>query len=276
MLKTGSIVGIALIVLSDIVIFGIGHNAVIVANDKLAAMSSKVGMLEGRLNAYENSPVKVSPEAIRAAMMADPTILVDVAQKLQDIRREEQAAASVDMTIAMKSALLKRTHGFIGNPKGSHVITEFFDYQCPHCRNSEAFLHQMAAKDPELLILRREIAALGQGSEIAARAAFAAARQGLYEQVSNAMLATPTPITVESALKAAKTAGADITKLSSDMVSQDITNELMDSQNLSVKVGVVGTPAFSAPGAGTVNGIGPQADFNAFILKASTYEKTNP
>ena len=225
--------------------------------------------LRDELTKYENLPIGVSPESVKQAILSNPMMLVEAGKELQNIKMHEQEQTSISLTSAASDELLKAMPGILGNKNGKHVIVEFFDYQCPHCRAIEDFLKQQVAKDPELKIIRREISALGEGSAIAARVALASAKQGLYDKVSIALMHTQVPITLDSAIKTATEAGADANKLKEDYASTAVIDQLQSSNNLSIKVGVIGTPAFAAPSAGVMNGVESKDEFEKFIRKAS-------
>lgn len=66
----------------------------------------------------------------------------------------------------------------LGNPKGDVTLTEFFDYNRPHCRTSVPVIRQLIADDPHLRVLLREWLIFGEGSEYCARASLTSLEQG--------------------------------------------------------------------------------------------------
>ena len=61
----------------------------------------------------------------------------------------------------------------LGNPKGDVTLTEFFDYNCPHCRTSVPVIRKLIGDDPHLRVVLREWPVFGEGSEFCARASLA-------------------------------------------------------------------------------------------------------
>lgn len=40
-----------------------------------------------------------------------------------------------------------------GNPKGDITLVEFFDYQCPHCRNMSTTMDELMQQNPNLRVV---------------------------------------------------------------------------------------------------------------------------
>jgi protein-disulfide isomerase len=195
--------------------------------------------------------------------------LLDTAKLLNQQAIVEKQEASVSLVNAVQEELLKPTPGIIGNPDGKQVVAEFFDYQCIHCRDAAPELLALAAKDHDLKIVLREVPVLGQGSEIAAFAALAAAKQGLYMKMHDALMVAPVPISLEVVDAAAKGIGADVAKLHADMASKDVAAQIEENLSLARRVGMTGTPAFAAPGAGEMDGWSDIHAFESFMAHKS-------
>lgn len=218
-----------------------------------------------RLSAFEQQQSYVDPLAVRAALLQDPTMLVDAGKELRARAMADRAAADRSLVDAARDDLSKPTRGVLGNPMGKHLVVEFFDYQCSHCRDAEVQLAAAVRLDPEMRIVLREIPVLGPGSDIAARAALAAARQGLYTKMRTALMTAPVPMIQQTVDAAATGIGADLDRLHKDMASNDVTQEMDANISLSRRVGVTGTPAFAVPGRGLLEGFGGVKDFVAFV-----------
>lgn len=77
----------------------------------------------------------------------------------------------------------------LGNPKGDVTLTEFFDYNCPHCRTSVPVIRKLIGDDPHLRVVLREWPVYGEGSEFCARASLASLKQGKYWQFHSGLMA---------------------------------------------------------------------------------------
>lgn len=209
-------------------------------------------------------PGTVQPSAVREALLQDPEMLVEAGRQLQARAERVQRDTSKVLVEKASQELRQDTAGFLGNPQGRHVVVEFFDYQCLHCREAVSALRRAIQADPELKIVLRDLPILGQGSEAAARVALAAAKQGLYLPVHEALMQLPLPIVDETAVLAATTAGADRERLVIDAVSAEVTQQLEGNLSLARRIGVANTPSFAAPGAGVLEGYGNDPRFRAF------------
>ena len=67
-----------------------------------------------------------------------------------------------------------------GNPDGDVTLVEFFDYNCPYCRQMVPVMAQAESADPQLRIVYKEFPILGPNSKLAAKAALATRKQGKY------------------------------------------------------------------------------------------------
>ncbi len=65
-----------------------------------------------------------------------------------------------------------------GNPNGDVTLVEFFDYNCPYCRQMVPVMMQAETLDPQLRVVYKEFPILGPNSTFAAKASLAAHKQG--------------------------------------------------------------------------------------------------
>ncbi len=71
---------------------------------------------------------------------------------------------------------------YIGNPDGSVMLVTFTDYNCPYCQAMVPVLQRLAAEEPELKIVYKEMPILAESSWYAAQVALVAHEQGLYRE----------------------------------------------------------------------------------------------
>lgn len=232
----------------------------------LVSVGSTV-VTQRQIRAFDSNPAAVSPEAVRQALLHNPSMMVEAGQKLQALQMEAQRIASIGVANGMQEDLLAPTPGIIGNPNGRRVMVNFFDYQCGHCREDEPKLREAATADPELKILLVEIPILevaGQNSLAATLAALAAGRQGRYMQMHDALMTAPLPLSEAAVMVAARSAGVDVDRLRTDMGSEPVRAAVLRNQRLAERLRVSGTPSFAAPGAGVLVGFGSIPRFQAY------------
>jgi protein-disulfide isomerase len=131
-----------------------------------------------------------------------------------------------------------------GNPEGNLTLVEFFDYNCPYCRQTAPLIAQMEAADPRLRVVYKQFPILGPGSVFAAKAALAAHRQEKFIGFHQALYQIRGPIDESRTLRAAEAAGLDVARLKSAV--QDPAIEAMLSRNLALArlLGIDDTPGF--------------------------------
>lgn len=181
-------------------------------------------------------------------LLRKPEVIVEVMQILQK-KQYEEAEKTVKLTQQSVGkyvdALFRQANDpTAGNPKGTVTVVEFFDYQCPHCVDMAPVLEGVIKANPNVRVVYKEFPIRGPQSEFAARAALAANLQGKYMPVHTAILTSNQPLTNDLILSLAKTAGADIEKLKTDMNSKAIDDQIKANIKLAQDLKLFGTPAF--------------------------------
>lgn len=122
-------------------------------------------------------------------------------------------------------------------------IAYFTDYRCPYCRVLSRHLAKLEEeRRPEVRIAWHEWPILGKTSELAARAALAARRQGAYATFHERLMRTsfvPTPAYLRSI---SEQIGVDADRLLRDMSSAAVDRELAQTRALAAVFGFRGTP----------------------------------
>ena len=154
--------------------------------------------------------------------------------------------------IARKEAALSRVSNdicdaFYGELKTNAdrvPIASFSDYYCPYCRVQTKWLSEMTSAIPnEVAVAWHELPLLGDNSNLAAKAALAAKRQGAYVSFHERLMKSPFQATPEYLSQLSDDLGVDGRQLVSDMESAEIAKELEDSAALARVFSFVGTPA---------------------------------
>ena len=132
----------------------------------------------------------------------------------------------------------------LGNPNGDVTIIEFFDYQCPFSRRVEARLTPFVKQDGNVKLVVKNFPVIGPGSRIAARAARAAVHQDKFAALHTALFATRMEFTKDNILKIAAEAGLDPVKLSKDMDTIEVADDVTVNYDQARQVKVTSTPTF--------------------------------
>lgn len=136
-----------------------------------------------------------------------------------------------------------------GNPNGDVTLVVFFDFRCPYCQIAKARVDALIQQDPQLRVVYRDFPILDHpGAEMlsrrAAELALAAARQNKYRAFHDAVFAAPKPFTLETIIKAARTAGLDEAAAVSDAQGPEVRAALDRNIEMARLLGIAGTPAY--------------------------------
>lgn len=187
----------------------------------------------------------VSVAMLRETLRANPEIILEALQVLQD-RRDGAARVQQSAAIAAnRDALLRDENAAVGgNPQGDVTVVEFFDYRCSYCRQSMATLRALLKADPQVRLVYKEFPILGPQSLTAARVAVAARKDPRYEALHGALMTAPSPLDEEQALRIAATLGMDRIALAEAMKAAEVEDILKANHTLARSLGINGTPAF--------------------------------
>ena len=223
---------------------------------------------------------KQMEQVVHDYLVQNPEVLIEASQVLQQKQQktmQEQAKNSISQNA---NELFLGQLSIAGNPKGDVTLVEFFDYQCIHCKEMKPIVDALIKSDSNLRVIYREFPIFGKTSELASRAALAAAMQGKYVPMHQALMQIDKHLDETLVMNAAKSAGLDVAKLKKDMASKSVTEILDTNRKLAEKLHLMGTPAFivaSTPGgtfkAGStpdfVPGAATQQALQDMIKKAS-------
>lgn len=191
--------------------------------------------------------VKMIEKIVHDYLVQHPETLVEASNALQAQEEQKQKQFAMKAIIENKSSLFDATNSPIsGNPQGSVVVVEFFDYQCGHCKAMSSIVQQVLEQDPHVKMIFKELPIFGENSQFAAKAALASMQQGEkhYFAFHNALLSSENPLNKDKILKIAESVGLNTAKLQLDMNSPAVVQELKDNFALAQNLRLVGTPTF--------------------------------
>jgi len=184
--------------------------------------------------------------AIHDYLVAHPEVLLEAQKALMTKQAEERQAKTAATLAENRAALLADpADGEIGNPHGDVTIVEFFDNQCPFCKALAPTLDQLVSSDRNIRIVLKEFPILGPGSDIAARYALAAKRQGKHAAFHAALMADTTPegqLAEPRLLEIASSLNLDLARLKQDIQASEIQDQIQRARALAKTIGVTGTP----------------------------------
>ncbi len=182
---------------------------------------------------------------VRDYILANPEVVMQALQSL-DARQREAEAKEAKAALAAKADEIFRDPASPvgGNAQGNVTMAEFFDYNCPYCRQVAPIMAQAAAEDPQLRIVYKEFPILGPDSVFAAKAALAAHMQGKYAEFHKALYDAKTRVNETIVLRIAGQVGLDVSRLKTDMQLPNIQAAIDRNVALAQALKINGTPGF--------------------------------
>lgn len=107
----------------------------------------------------------------------------------------------------------------LGNPDGDVTIVEYFDYQCPICKQVHPDLSRAVREDGQVRVVSRGWPIFGGVSVYAARMALAAMYQDKYVPAHEALFAAKVPLTETVIRELLSEAGVDPARAASDLAA---------------------------------------------------------
>ena len=217
--------------------------------------------------AQEMTPDEVKRLALEA-ILENPEIVMEAVEILREREAEAAAAQQAEALAGRAESLTEDPNApVMGNPEGDVTVVEFFDYNCPYCRQASAAVKDLIAADEGVRILYREWPILGEGSVVASRAALAAREQGMYEALHWAMMDAPGRLDEATVMAVAEEAGLDMERLRADMEAPEVDAHIEASMTLAQEIGFSGTPSFVI-GETAVPGLVPLEELQRLVEEA--------
>lgn len=168
---------------------------------------------------------------------------------------------------------LKLTGQRIGSADAPVQIIEFFDYQCPYCKQVQASVKAVQQNYPKEVSVVHEHFPLS-GHEFAFEAAIAtecAGRQGRFESYHNLLFASQDSLGSISYSELAKEAQiSNISQFEECTEYQETAQIITNGTDLGRKLGITGIPTFMINGK-LVSGVLSEQQFE-FIIKEALAE----
>ncbi|MBL4838679.1 MAG: thioredoxin domain-containing protein [Kordiimonadaceae bacterium] len=197
----------------------------------------------------DNERAKIE-QVIQDYLLTNPEILELALRELQRRRVDDQRTQMLDVAENYRGYLETNSNaGVLGNPKGDVTIVEFFDYQCGVCRRHFADVMRLVKEDGNIRWVARHFPILDRPgelplSQISARAAIAAQKQGKFAAFHTEMMTSPGKVTIERIFKIAEDVGIDVTKMQADMDDVLTDKQITNGREIAIAIGFTGTPGY--------------------------------
>ncbi|MCA3246055.1 MAG: DsbA family protein [Azospirillum sp.] len=211
-------------------------------------------------------------EIVRDLIRREPEIVLEALEALEK-RRDTAQAEQAKRALAERRRELENDPDapVAGNPRGTVVVVEFFDYRCQFCKRMHEPVKQMLAADRDVRLVRRDLPILGPASVVAARAALAARAQGpqRYEALHEALMTARGNLDEAAVFRLAAEAGLDVARLRRDMEDPRVAALLRRNADLAQALNITGTPGY-AIGEALVPGAVDLGTLRALVAEART------
>ncbi|OXS99205.1 hypothetical protein B7H23_13515 [Notoacmeibacter marinus] len=173
---------------------------------------------------------------VRDYLLNNPDILVEMSRALSE---KQRAQAQTDL-------FGNPNDPFLGNPEGTMVVAEFFDYNCGYCRKAFSEAQKAIDSNPDLKIVLKEYPILGPDSLAAHIVAVALNRIApeKYSEFHSKMFSTEGRATEDKAVEMAVEVGVDEAALRAAMAEDETREQLEDTEKLGLGLQVNGTPTY--------------------------------
>lgn len=175
---------------------------------------------------------------VKETILANPELIPEAINRLQQ-REVEKLLASNRKAIETPFA-----GAWAGAKDGDVVLVEFFDFNCPFCRQSSADVERLLREDPRLKVVFRDMPVLGPDSEQFAMASLSAAQQGKYRRFYDSVFKGQGALSQERLIRSVRQAGLDEGKVANDLQSKALREELEKNLSLGRALGLTGTPSY--------------------------------
>jgi protein-disulfide isomerase len=218
--------------------------------------------------------VKVTPQLekqILEVLRRHPDVLLEVLQKyaVEQQAKEQKAQADAIKQVRKNTKALIGDSPAMGASNRQIVMVAFSDFQCPFCATADKSVKQFMAKHKDKVTLVYKYFPLTQvhpEALPAARAAWAANKQGKFWEYHDALYANQAKLGEAFYTETANSLKLDLNKFNADRKIAD--NSIVEDFKLGRKIGIDGTPTFIINGE-VVTGAASLADLEKALGQVS-------
>lgn len=218
----------------------------------LAALGLAAGLLAPSAALAQNAMTDAEREAfraeVRAFLLEEPQVMLDVLHRLEEYQREQERLAEQEALSILAPDLYEDGYSFVGgNLDGDLTLVEFLDYRCGYCKRAHSHVADFLESDGGVRLIVKEFPVLGPASEYAGRAAMASLMQAdgaLYKPFHDAMIEHRGDLSRDVVHALARDVGLDLDVLQADMERPEVADNIRRNYEIANALGIRGTPAF--------------------------------
>lgn len=210
-----------------------------------ALAGSAFAPVRAEMSAQQKSEIEA---VIKDYLVNNPEILRDAMVELDHRDQAKADAARTQALTQLAPQIFNSPHQLVvGNPSGKITLVEFFDYNCPHCRNIVGDLDRLMKSNPDFRVVLKDFPILTPESEDVARIAIALRGQFKADkmwQFHLALMQSRGLVDKDQALSVAKDLGANMSQLNKDLSGPEVPATLDEVKKLADSLNADGTPTF--------------------------------
>src|SRR5262245_30286825 len=153
-------------------------------------------------------------------------------------------AEGFDDTLSRDAVLRDPEIPVLGNPQGDLTVVEYFDYQCPYCKNIAPEIAKVVREDGKIRLVLKDWPIFGPISKSAAELALAAKYQNKYQEAHDALIGAKEKLSDANIPELLTKAGVDVEKANQDLQAhpKTIEDELVHNNAPAQAFGFQGQP----------------------------------
>lgn len=144
---------------------------------------------------------------------------------------------------AFQDAKIESSALVLGNPQGGLLVVSFADYQCPHCPTLDRVLEKTLPDEPDVKLLVRPVAWMGQTSEEIAALVLGSRAQGKAALLHKRIMEEAKPPSYARAKELAVEVGIDVTKAEEEAEKSNFRAITQKNSTIAVDIGLRSVPS---------------------------------
>lgn len=213
-----------------------------------ALMLTATPVIAFDISAMDEQEKAAFGEAVREYLMANPQVLVESINVLEERRMADEARSDVDLVAAYRDEIFEDGHSWVGgNPDGDLTMVEFIDYRCGVCRRFNQEVHDLVEQDGNIKLILKEFPVLGDDSDMSSLFAVAVlqiAGDEAYMKAHEELMALRPGATTEALADIARRIGVDVDQVMAALESESVMEVLRENHDLAQRMAIRGTPTF--------------------------------
>lgn len=183
---------------------------------------------------------------IQEYLKENPKVVIDALDNYRTQQEKAEQDAAQKKITDYKPYFTQADRPAAGaSPKDAKItIVEFFDYNCGYCKHAFPDVQEALKDNKDVRVVFQDMPILSPLSQVAAKWALAAHKQGKYFEFHAALMQFEGSKTEEAMAKIAKDLGLNVDQMKKDADSPEIAEQLKKSVDAAREIGIQGTPGF--------------------------------